>query len=252
MADHVRNDSIIAIDIGNTSTAFGYFNNGRLVRTKRLLTCRLESKAIGFLKWYFPLKRMDAAVVASVVPDKSSFLKKALPKKLGLKTVVLGRDIPVPIKNKYKNPGEVGIDRLVNAFAFFEKYKRGGIVVDFGTAITFDVVSKRGEYLGGVIAPGIEISLEALYQRTALLPEIRLSHPKNMIGKDTVESIRIGCSHGIGGLCDRIIGEISARFASQPLVLATGGYARFMSRYSRKINVIDTHLTLRGIALAVN
>ncbi len=238
----------MAIDIGNTSTAFGYFKNGRLVYTKRLLTRHLELKATGFLKRHFPLKQIEAVVIASVVPNKSVYLRREIPRKLKKETWVIGRDIQVPVKNKYKNPQQVGTDRLVNALAFFEKYKRDGIIVDFGTAITFDVVSKQGEYLGGVIAPGIETSIEALYQKTALLPKIKLTHPRNRIGKDTVESIRIGCSHGIGGLCDRIIDQIRLCFTSKPLVLATGGYARFMSRYSHKIDAIDSHLTLRGIA----
>ena len=154
------------------------------------------------------------------------------------------------IINRYKNPRQVGVDRLVNAAAAFDRYHRDTIVIDFGTAITFDIVSKKGEYLGGVIAPGIEITLEALNQKTALLPKIRLTHPKNLIGRDTAESIRVGCSVGLGGLCDRLVERISRRYHLHPLVIATGGYARFMTRYCKSIQKIDTELTVRGILLS--
>ena len=106
---------------------------------------------------------------------------------------------------------------------------------------------KKGDYLGGVIAPGIEISLEALFQKTALLPKIRLAHPEGIIGKDTVESIRAGCSYGIGGLCDRVVDEIKKQLSLRPLVIATGGYAKFMSKYCKRIQKIDPDLVLRGI-----
>jgi type III pantothenate kinase len=153
----------------------------------------------------------------------------------------------VPIINRYRTPREVGVDRLVNALAAHRRYRRAVIVIDFGTAITFDFVSKKGEYLGGVIAPGIETSLEALFQKTALLPRIRMAKPRSVMGRDTVESIRAGCAYGIGGLCDRVVEEIRRHYRSKPLVIATGGYARFMRRYSRSIQKIDGCLTLHGI-----
>jgi len=160
---------------------------------------------------------------------------------------VIGKDLSVPIVNRYKNPKQVGIDRLLNAYAGYRLYRRELIIIDFGTAITFDLVSAKGEYLGGIIAPGIEISLEALFQKTALLPKIRLAHPASMIGRNTTESIRVGCTVGIGGLCDRIVERLRKQHLRHSLVLATGGYAKFMSRYCRSISRIDEDLVLKGI-----
>ena len=176
--------------------------------------------------------------------------KKIVSTKLKLPAFLVGKDIAVPIINRYKNPKQVGVDRLLNAYAGYSLYKRELIIIDFGTAITFDLVSKKGEYLGGIIAPGIEISLEALFQKTALLPKIRLAHPGSLIGRNTVESIRVGCSVGIGGLCDRIVEELRRKELRKPLVIATGGYAHFMRRYCKTVAKIDDQLVLKGIALA--
>ena len=241
---------ILAIDVGNTSTLFGHFHSGRLVKSFRLLTPELVTARLNRLKKEFPLSRIRCAVIASVVPQAERLLRRVIPKRFHVKTLSLGREIRLPIKNKARYPGEVGVDRLVNALAAYRRYGREAIVVDFGTAITFDVISRKGEYLGGVIAPGIEISLEALYQKTALLPKISLVHPRRVIGRDTVECIRIGCSFGIGGLCDRIITEITDRHRFQPVVVATGGYAKFMAKYSKKVDRIDNRLTINGIWLA--
>ncbi len=242
-----KSAEIIAVDIGNTSVLFGHLSGGRLKKACRLSTADVRTRAVGMLKKNFPLKRIESVVIASVVPSAGNTLRKLIPLKLGLKTFLIGKDLSVPIHNKYKDPRQVGIDRLMNALAVFHEYRRAAIVVDFGTAITFDVVSKKGEYLGGVIAPGIEISLEALFQKTALLPRIRLAHPKNVVGRDTVESIRSGCTFGIGGLCDEIIEQIGLSQRVKPLVVATGGYAEFMSRYCQKIAKIEPNLTLKGI-----
>jgi len=238
---------IITADIGNTSTLFGYFAGGKLRKKVRIGTARLKTQAVRALRTQFSLKRAEALVIASVVPQAGRYLRKIVPQKLNLPAFLIGSDIPVPIKNKYRNPRQVGIDRLMNALAGFQKYHRPLIIVDFGTAITFDVVSGKGEYLGGVIAPGIEISLEALYQKTALLPRIKLAHSRGILGRDTAESIQAGCTYGIGGLCDRIIREIETQLRFQPFILATGGYAAFMSKYCRQIKAIDPDLTLKGI-----
>jgi type III pantothenate kinase len=237
----------IAVDIGNTSAFFAAYNGNKIVKTLRLGTVFSSSpKALPVLaKWG---KGYPVAVIASVVPAASLFLRKKLPR-IGIRALVIGRDLQAPVKNRYKNPKQVGADRLVNAVAAHELYRKDAIVIDFGTAITFDVVSKKGEYLGGVIAPGIEISLDALFQKTALLPKIRLSHPRGVVGRDTIESIRSGCSFGIGGLCDRVVEEIRRQHRLDPIVIATGGYAKFMAKYCHSIDKIDPHLTLTGIRL---
>jgi len=241
---------LLAIDVGNTSTFMAHYAGGKFRRSWRLATKTLTKVSVMSLKRKFIMKNIEAAIIASVVPDKGELLKRAISQKLGIKTFLIGKDFEAPIKNKYKNPRQVGIDRLMNSVAAFNRYQKEVIVIDFGTAITFDIVSKKGEYVGGVIAPGIEISLEALYRKTALLPKIRLAHPKNLIGKDTVESIRVGCSIGIGGLCDRIVTEITKRYHLRPIVIATGGYAQFMRKYCNCIDTIDSMLTMEGIFLS--
>lgn len=243
-------NNLLLIDIGNTTITVGHFFGNKPVKLLRIPSGQYKNLALSSIKRNFPVRKIEAAVIAGVVPKISRFLKERLSRKLGLHTLVVGQDLRAPIVNKYKNPDQVGVDRLMNALAAFRKYRKETIVIDFGTAITFDVVSKKGEYLGGVIAPGIEISLEALFQRTALLPKIRLSHPKSVLGADTVESIRAGCSFGIGGLCDRIVEEIKRDQRFDPIVIATGGYAEFMSRYCESIRSIDPVLTLRGILLS--
>ena len=242
-------NNLLAVDIGNTSIFFAHFSGEKLIKTFRLPTHEYKTHACRALRENLALKKMDAAVIASVVPAADAFLRKQIPRKLGIATFVIGRDIRPPILNKYENPKQVGMDRLMNAVAAFEICRKEVIVIDFGTAITFDVVSRKGEYLGGVIAPGIEISLEALFQKTALLPRIRLLRPKNIMGRDTIESIRAGCSFGIGGLCDRVVDEIKKHEHFNPVVIATGGYARFMSGYCRCRYKIDSLLTLKGVLL---
>jgi type III pantothenate kinase len=238
---------LVLIDVGNTSTHFVYYSKGRFVRRARISTADLSGRVLR--ESGIPFGKADAAVVASVVPAAGDLLKKMLPRCFGLETHLIDPRFAVPIINRYKNPRQVGTDRLVNAAAAYHEFNKELIIVDFGTAITFDVVSRKGEYLGGVIAPGIEITLDALFQKTALLPRTHLEHPKAVIGRDTAESIRIGCSYGIGGLCDRIIELITKRHKIRPVLLATGGYALFMARYCHHLDRIDSDLTMKGILL---
>ncbi len=240
---------LILVDVGNTSAHFTRYTRGRFVKEARVPTSGLDDAALRRLARGFSLKGARAAVIASVVPAAGKFLERHLVSRFDLETHLIGPSFPVPITNLYKKPAQVGTDRLVNAAAAYRRFKKELVIVDFGTAITFDVVSKKGEYLGGVIAPGIEITLEALFQKTALLPKTRLEHPKAVIGRDTVESIRIGSSCGIGGLCDRIIDLIAEKRGSKPIVVATGGYASFMTRYCRRLGLIDPDLTMKGILL---
>lgn len=236
--------SVLAVDIGNTQVTFGAFRGRRLVRKFSLFTRALDSSF--YRKSPIFKTRFDTVLVSSVVPAKNRVLKKAA-RALRAPVRILGRDLAVPVPNRARRPREVGIDRLVNALAAYRILKRACIAVDFGTAITFDVVSPRGEYLGGVIAPGIELSLNALFERTALLPRIRLARPRGVIGRDTVSCIRSGCSFGIGALCDGILRRIRKESGHPYAVIATGGYARFIARYTRLIRRIDPDLILKGI-----
>lgn len=242
------NKNLLLVDIGNTSAHFALYKGGRFLKEFRVRTPQLKNLASSAIKKNVPSSFQPTVLIASVVPDAATLLKRICQKELHFKTWQIGKEIPVPITNRYKNPQQVGVDRLLNAFAGYQKYKKALILIDFGTAITFDVVSAKGEYLGGVIAPGIEISLEALYSRTAMLPKLQgLRHPKTAIGRDTAESITIGCAIGIGGLCDRIVEAIQKQSGSKSFVVATGGYASFMKKYCHLIRVIEPKLVLDGI-----
>lgn len=241
--------NLVAIDIGNTSVYAAQFSGQKIIRRARVATADVHKPAGRKFFKALPFKSAEAIVIGSVVPAAGKFLRTSL-KRVNANTLLIGKDLSVPIKKCYRRPEQVGTDRLLNALAAWRRFKTASIVIDFGTGITFDVVSPKGEYLGGVIAPGIEISLEALFQKTALLPKIRLEHPRSVIGSDTIESIRAGCSHGIGGLCDRLVEAIQKETGFKARVLATGGYARFMSRYCHSIQAIDPELTVRGILLS--
>ncbi len=236
---------LIAIDIGNTSI-HGALWDGRVWKRHFRVSSRLNAAATKrlLLAGLGKDKQIPIAL-ASVVPAKGKFVSTFL-RAQNRQVLYIGHDAPVPIVNKYKKPKQVGVDRLLNALAAYRRYKKELIVIDFGTAITFDVVSRKGEYLGGVISPGIEISLQALYERTALLPKIQLKHPKHLLGQDTIESIRVGCSVGIGGLCDRIV-EAFSKGSFRPTVIATGGYADFMKRYCHTVQKTHENLNLEGI-----
>lgn len=243
--------NLLAIDVGNTSVFLALFEKGRVVKTARFMTDRLEKDGGRALRAF--RGRAGAAAVASVVPGAAGPLASAIRRELGLKALVAGKDFAVPIRNLYANPRRVGVDRLLNALAAYRKTRRETIVVDFGTAITFDVVSKNGEYLGGLIAPGIETSLDALYERTALLPRIRMAHPRRVVARTTEESIRAGCAYGIGGLCDAVVSAVAReRGWRRPPVIATGGYASFIKRYCSGFRVIDELLTVKGIFLSLH
>jgi len=244
---NLSRDGLLVLDVGNTSVQGLYLTKkGR--KRFRFMTAEATKKTVSKIKSLVGA-RAPEVLVASVVPEAGAFLRKELPKKLRLKTFQIPRDLAVPIRNRYRNPSQVGVDRLLGALAAFRRYRKALIVIDFGTAITFDFVNSSGEYRGGAIAPGIEIALEALFQKTALLPRIRLKSPRGVIGRDTTESIRAGCAYGIGGLCDRLVETIARRQGVKPFVVATGGYARFMSKYCRRIDRIHPDLVLEGILL---
>ncbi|MBI2095167.1 MAG: type III pantothenate kinase [Candidatus Omnitrophica bacterium] len=243
---------MLAVDIGNTSAHFALFDRtGRALEPFRIPTDSLGKRAAWeTLRRKLPTRRVGGAAIASVVPAAGLLLKKTLERRAGIRTCLLGKDLQVPIVNRYANPRQVGVDRLVNALAVWRQYRKAAVILDFGTAITLDVVSEKGEYLGGVIAPGVGISIEALHAKTALLPKVGLLHPRGLIGKDTAESIRIGCAFGLGGLCDRLIEELGKTLPRKRLLIATGGYAAFMARYCRsRIDQIDPLLTLKGVMM---
>ncbi len=239
---------LLAIDIGNTSIRLGVFNRGRLsyawsVSTRQKSYYAAVKKAI---RRY----HIERVVICSVVPASLRQLRADLKVIPGRPEVlIIGKQIKVPLKNRYRYPAEVGQDRLVNAFAGLASYGKPLIVVDSGTAITFDVVSRKGEYLGGVILPGLELSFDSLYNKTALLPRLKLRAPRELIGRDTKESILSGVVHGFAAAIDELVNRIKKQIGSDAVVVATGGGARLMRRYCKKISKVDKDLTLKGISL---
>jgi type III pantothenate kinase len=237
---------LLAVDIGNTNINAGVFKDNKLIRRFCLTT-----KAYRIDKIKRPLSRVniDVAVICSVVPDKTKVMRKDLKRLLGFLPYIIGSDMAVPVKNLYRNPKQVGPDRLVNAYAGIRLYGAPLIVIDFGTAVTFDVVSKSAAYLGGMILPGLSISLEALGAHTALLPKIRLRAPEEFIGRDTKNSMLSGIVYGFALAADALSRKIKDKIGKKAKVIGTGGNITSIARYCRGIDYIDKDLTLKGINL---
>ncbi len=183
------------------------------------------------------------------MPAAEKTAKKELGRLLGKHPYIIGKNAKVPIKNLYSKPKQVGQDRLVNAYAAVLLYGAPLIAVDFGTAITFDVVSRNKEYLGGMILPGLGISLDALNQRTALLPKIKLEEPKEFIGRDTKNSMLSGIVYGFAALTDDLVARIKEKIGKSAKVIGTGGNISLIGRYCKQMDKIDRDLTLKGLNL---
>jgi len=234
---------LLTIDIGNTSIAFGVFQGKKLRSAWKISTRNIFLKKAARLP-----KDIDAVIISSVVPKATPVIKKQLVKKYKIFPLILGENIRAPIKNLYNNPKQVGQDRLVDAVAAKELYGCPAIVIDFGTAITFDIILKKGEYLGGIIVPGIETSVRALSKQAALLPIIKVSVPKELVGRNTINSMKSGIFHGFGCLCDGLVAKLKKRYGPMR-VIATGGHAELMAKFSRSINRVDPNLTLQGLRI---
>nr|HPK54406.1 type III pantothenate kinase [Smithellaceae bacterium] len=191
-------------------------------------------------------------IISCVVPPMINILEPLCIKYFNLKPLIVGPGIKTGMPIYYDNPKEVGADRIVNAVAGYIKYRRDLVIVDFGTATTFDYVSPKGEYMGGCIAPGIMISSEALFKRAAKLPRVELSKPKTAITKDTISAIQAGIMFGYAGLVDGIVGRMKAEVKSNPLVIATGGLARVVAAETKSIDDIEDMLTLDGLRIIYN
>ncbi len=248
---------ILAIDIGNTTIALAIVKKGKVLETLHIDTGDKPSvlkpaltKCLNiFLNKGYDCKR---AIICSVVPKTTILVERYIKKVLNVKALIVGRDVKVPIKNRYKNPSQVGQDRLVGAYAALKLYGKPLIVVDLGTAITFDVISKQGEYLGGAIVPGIRLSAESLFLKTALLPKIDIRAPRNPIGTTTQESILSGIFYGYGVLCQGFIELLGHQIKAKPKVVMTGGHTQLMKKFvSPAIRIIDEDLIFKGLYLLV-
>ncbi len=247
---------LLVMDIGNTNIVLGLFDKDRMLcqwrsETKRNRTA--DEYGIFFLSMFasrnVALKDVHGIIVSSVVPPLNSTMEQLCRKYFDQEPFWVGPGIKTGIPVKYDNPKEVGADRIVNAVAAYNKWKQAMIVVDFGTATTFDCISAKGEYLGGAITPGPQISAEALFQRAAKLPRVDFSAPKKVIGKNTTDSMRAGIVYGYSALVEGMIERIRKEMGGSVKVIATGGFAHIIREYTQSIEVVDEFLTLDGLRL---
>ncbi len=249
---------LLAIDVGNSQTVCGVFNKDSLLCHWRLKTDRektADELAARFLSLFtlhdVQFKDISGVIIASVVPTQQQSWQEFSTKYTGCDPLLVnGPNLKSGIIIATDNPAEIGADRIVNAVAAFNRYQKSTIVVDFGTAITFDCISGKGEYLGGAIVPGMSISLDALANRTAKLPRIDISiPPQRAIGANTVDAIKSGLLFGYGAMVDGLIKKLSEEFSETPQVIATGGMSELISCYAESIQTVDPLLTLKGLYL---
>ena len=247
---------LLAIDVGNTNTVLGVFEGASLLAHWRLTTRREQTAdEYGilvrnlFATSGFDPARVDAVALASVVPPLTPVLVELARQYLGQEALVVGPGVDTGMPILYEPPGDVGADRIVNGVAAFAAYGGPVIVVDFGTATTFDVITRRGEYVGGVICPGIGISADALFQRAARLPRVDVRNPGRVVGRSTVESMQSGLYFGYGAMCEGLIARIRAELGEPARVVATGGLAETLAAEIPSIEAVDPVLTLTGLRL---
>ena len=240
----------LLIDIGNTNTSVAVIGKSeRIMKRYFIHTGKSEVKTEALRRLIGKdLKDSDRVVIVSVVPEFLALIQKNL-KIIADKVpiFVIGKDIKVPMVVKYKDPGEVGQDRLVVSFAACCLFGAPAIVVDFGTAVTFDFVNAKGEYEGGLIFPGLRLALESLIRNAALLPSVTLKASKGILGKDTKSSINKGILLGYAAVCDDFIKRLKNKYGSETKVVATGGDAGLISKYSREIKRVYPDLIFTGL-----
>ncbi len=245
---------LLAIDVGNTSIAIGVFKKDNLVSTFSIATDKSFS-AESFSKILLQKLNENSldpslisfSIISSVVPELRDSLLGCLKNELGHEPTEVTHATKTGMPILYDSPEEVGADRIVNAVAAYDQSGKSTIVVDFGTATTFDCVSEQGEYMGGVIAPGIKISSEALTLNASKLPTVNIEKPKNIIGKNTIESMQAGIFYGYVSMVDGMIKKISDSMKIDPYVISTGGFSKIISKESELIQHRDETLTLKGL-----
>lgn len=247
---------LLAIDIGNTNIVLGLYRGKKLITHWRLATQAertadeygvIITQLVGAAG--FRSEQIVAIVVSCVVPPMLTTIQELGQKFFKLDPLIVGPGVKTGMPILYENPKDVGADRIVNGIAAYEKYRDTCIIVDFGTATTIDLISKKGEYVGGAIAPGLSISLEALFQRASKLPRIEIVKPKEVVGRNTVNSIQAGIFYGYVGLVDGIVKRIQEEQNVQAKVVATGGLAPLVASECASITEVDEFLTLEGLRL---
>jgi type III pantothenate kinase len=247
---------LLAIDVGNTNIVYGLFEGDRLLHQFRVESARgrtadeyavqlrslLEMRSVGS-------GGVEAAILACVVPSLTEPMIDLVRRAFGQEAMVVGPGIRTGMAILIENPREVGADRIADAVAGYDKAKGGVIVVDFGTSTNFDCVTPKGEYLGGVLAPGLQISADALFARAAKLPRVEITRPPKVVGKNTVHAMQSGIVYGYVGLVDGIVERLKAELGYPCAVIATGGLARLIAPLSKVIDEVDDVLTLVGLRI---
>jgi type III pantothenate kinase len=247
---------LLAIDVGNTNIGFGLFNKGELVHTFRCESARRRTsdeyavlvRQMLELREVSP-RSVSAGIIASVVPALTDTMVEMVRRAFAREPLVVGPKMRSGMPILYESPRDVGADRIVNAVAAYDQIKGGVIVVDFGTATTFDCVSEKGEYMGGVIAPGIQISADALFSRAAKLHPVDIALPPRVIGKNSVQSMQSGIVYGYAGLVDGVVLRIKNELGFSCPVIGTGGLVRLIAPLTASIDRVDETLTLHGLRL---
>lgn len=250
---------LLVIDVGNTNTSLGLFDGEHLLYDWRIRTVighTVDEYGVLIYNLYHSsrmkdggLKSVTDIIISCVVPPMLNILEPVCVKYFNIRPIIVGPETKTGMPVFYDNPREIGADRIVNAVAAYNKYQKECIIVDFGTATTFDYVSPRGEYMGGCISPGIVISSEALFARASKLPRVELGKPASVITKDTVSAMQAGIVFGYAGLVDGIVNRMKAEVDSRPVVIATGGLARVLAPETKTIEKIEDMLTLDGLRI---
>lgn len=247
---------IFVLDVGNTNTVFGVYENDQLKYHWRVETSRHKTEdEFGMLiKSLFEhegiaFEDINGIIISSVVPPIMFTMEKMCKKYFKVEPIIVGPGIKTGLNIKYENPREVGADRIVNAVAGVHEYGSPLIIVDFGTATTFCYINERGEYTGGAIAPGISISTEALFTKAAKLPRIEITHVNKVFGKNTIQSMQAGILFGFVGQVEGIVNRMLEESNNDPTVIATGGLANLIASETSAIDVVDHDLTLKGLQL---
>jgi type III pantothenate kinase len=252
---------LLAIDVGNTNTVLGLYEGEALIHHFRIATNRsaTSDEMSELMLSLVERKRIDpqkitGSIVASVVPQLNRIVVDAASKSFGAGSsgegpIVVGPGVKTGMPILIDNPLEVGADRIVNAVAGWQRHKQALVLVDFGTGTTFDAVDDKGQYLGGAIAPGIDISMDALFSRAAKLPRVELKRPPKVIGKNTIHALQSGLLFGYAGLVDEIVSRMKVELTSPTKVIATGGLAFLFEGVSRTLEIVDEFLTLDGLRI---
>ena len=248
---------LFCIDIGNTNIVLGLSDGEKILHHWRIRTEReITSDELGIVVQHLfsssNVKTGDvkSIIISSVVPPLMNTMEDFSRRYFKVKPLVVGPEIQTGMEILYDNPKEVGADRIVNAVAAYEKYRTSLVVIDFGTATTFDCVSKEGSYLGGAISPGVLISCEALFQKASRLPRVEIfAKPKKVIAKDTISSMNVGIVYGYAGLVDGIVGRMKREMGQNPTVIATGGLAPLICEEAELIDHVEEFLTVEGLII---